>query len=43
MNKAKQVQRRATRVVRTEGLALRGKAEGPGLLQPGDEMVWGGA
>lgn len=42
MNKAKQVQGRVTRVVRTEGRALRGKAEGPGLLQSGDEMVLGG-
>lgn len=37
----KQVQGRATRVVRTERLALERQVEEPGLLQPGDETVWG--
>lgn len=39
INTVKQVQGRATRVVRTEGLALWGKAEGPGLKKSRDEMV----
>lgn len=28
-------------MVRTERLALERQVEEPGLLQPGDEMVWG--